>query len=60
MEKSWSKVGTKLDKTWKKLGKNLEKNWKKIGKDFLKISKIVQKITKQKNFKKNFVKSADF
>ena len=52
--------GIDLEKTWKKLGKNLEKTWKNIGKDFLKISKIVQKITKQKNFEKNFVKSADF
>jgi hypothetical protein len=45
---------------WKKLRKNLAKTRQNIGKDFLKISKIVQKITKQKNFKKNFVKSADF
>lgn len=60
LDKTWSKVGAKLEQSWKKLGKNLEKTWQNIGKDFLKVLKIVQKITKQKNFKKNFVKSADF
>lgn len=31
-----------------KVGEKLEKSWKNIGKDFLKVLKIVQKITKQK------------